>query len=229
LVGPSILLLALLDGLNLCALTLLTLFISLMFLYNVRRRMVVALGFAYILGVYASYFGTGLGIALFAVSLPAVPHFLSRVGAGLMIFFGAANVANHFMPGTIPTMVPNSLGKRAVGYMRSMSKGTSFPAVIFVGTLVGLHNFPCACTGGIYMTFLGLVSGTPLFIEYLAAYNLVFVIPLVSILLLCSSKAVTLRLRKWRQDSEEKVRLTIGSLMLVAGVAILALATSGLV
>ena len=228
-VAPSILLLALLDGLNLCALTLLTLFISLMFLYNVGRKTVVALGFAYIIGVYASYFTTGLGIGLFAVSLPEVPHFLSRVGSGLMIFFGAANITNYFAPGTIPTMIPNNLGKRAVGYMRSMTKGTSFPAVIFVGTLVGLHNFPCACTGGIYMTFLGLVAGTPLFLEYLAAYNLVFVVPLVSILLVCSSKAVTFRLRRWRQEKEEKVRLTLGALMLVAGSVILALATSGLV
>lgn len=200
-----------------------------MFLYNVKRSTVTALGFAYIAGVYASYFTTGLGIALLAVSLPSVPHFLSRVGAGLMIFFGLANVTDYFRPGTIPTMIPNSLGSRAIGYMRSLSRGGSFPGVLFVGTLVGLHNFPCACTGGIYMTFIGLVSGTPLFIEYLLAYNLVFVVPLVTILLICSSKAVTLRVRKWRQESDERVRLSVGVLMVVAGSVILALATSGLV
>ncbi len=218
-----------LDGLNLCALALLALFISLMFLYNAKRSTVTTLGFAYIAGVYISYFTTGLGLALLAVSLPSVPHFLSRVGAGLMIFFGAANITNYFRAGTIPTMLPNSLGKRAVGYMRSLSRGASFPGVIFVGTLVGLHNFPCACTGGIYMTFIGLVSGGPLFIEYLAAYNLVFVVPLVSILLVCSSKAVTLRFRKWRQDREEKVKLSLGVIMLLVGSVIFTLATSGLV
>lgn len=228
-VNPSILLLSLLDGLNLCALTLLALFISLMFLYNVSRGKVLLLGFAYIVGVYISYFTTGLGIALLAINLPLIPHFLSRLGAGLMLFFGAANIVNYFRAGTIPTMIPNSLGKKAVDYMRSFSKGTSFPAVIFVGTLVGLHNFPCACTGGIYMTFIGLISSSSLFLPYLAAYNLVFVIPLLAILLFCSSKTVTLRFRKWRETSEDRVKLVIGTLMMGGGLVILSLLAMGLV
>lgn len=228
-VNPSILLLALLDGLNLCALTLLALFISLMFLYNVSRGKVLLLGFAYMAGVYISYFTTGLGVALLALTLPSIPHLLSRVGAGLMLFFGAANIVNYFRAGTIPTKIPNSLGKRAVGYMRSFSKGTSFPAVIFVGTLVGLHNFPCACTGGIYMTFIGLVSSSSLFLPYLAAYNLVFVIPLLAILLFCSSKAVTLRFRKWHESSEHKVKLVIGTVMVSVASGILVMISMGLV
>lgn len=227
-VNPSILLLGLLDGFNICALTLLALFISLMFLYNVKRSTVTVLGFAYIAGVYVSYFATGLGIAILAVSLPEVPHFLSRVGGGVMIFFGTANVVNYYRPGTVPTMISSGLGRRAVTRMRSFSRGASFPAVVLVGTLVGLHNFPCACTGGIYMTFIGLVSGSSVFLPYLLAYNALFVVPLLSILLFCSSKAVTLRVRRWHDASGARLSLAIGALMTVGGSAILVSLASGL-
>ncbi len=228
-VNPVILSMALLDGLNICALTLLALFISLMFLYSVKRGTVLVLGFAYIAGVYISYFATGLGIAILAISLPEVPHFLSRVGAGVMVFFGSSNVLNFYRPGTVPMMISSSLGRRAVTRMRTLSKGASFPAVILVGTLVGLHNFPCACTGGIYMTFIGLVSGTSLFLPYLLAYNALFIVPLLSILLFCSSKAVTLRFRRWHESSGDRVSLAIGALMTVGGAAILASIAIGLV
>lgn len=220
---------ALLDGLNICALTLLALFVSLMFLYNVKRSTVLVLGFAYIAGVYISYFATGLGIAILAISLPEVPHFLSRVGAGVMVFFGASNVLNYFRPGTVPMMISSGLGKRAVTRMRSFSKGASFPAVILVGTLVGLHNFPCACTGGIYMTFIGLVSGSSLFLPYLLAYNALFVVPLLSILLFCSSKGVTLRFRKWHETRGSELSVAIGALMTAGGAAILTSIYVGLV
>ncbi|MCS4539106.1 MAG: hypothetical protein HYU03_00210 [Thaumarchaeota archaeon] len=147
----------------------------------------------------------------------------------MMLFFGAANIVNFFKPGTIPTIVPNDLERRAVNYMRSFGGGTSYPAVVFVGTLVGLHNFPCACRGGIYMTFLGLISSSPFFLQYLLAYNAVFVAPLVAILLLCSSKAVVLRFREWRQTNESRDKLFLGVLMMVGAAIILGLLITGMV
>lgn len=146
-----------------------------------------------------------------------------------MIFFGAANVVNYFRAGTIPTMFSTNLGTKAIVYMRSFSKGISFPTVIFVGMLAGLHNFPCACTGGIYMTFLGLVSSSPLFLPYLITYNVIFIIPLLGILLFCSSKMVTLKFRKWHETNKERAKLIIGVLMLAVGFLIIGLLAVGLI
>lgn len=228
-IEPVIFLLALLDSMNVCSFTLFLLFISLMFLYNASRRVIIFLGMAYIVGMYISYFMTGLGIVLLAINFPVVPHFLSRIGAGLMLFFGIANVLNYFMPGVIPTMSWSGIGKKVVSYMKVLGSGVSGFMAVFVGMLAGLHNFPCACTGGIYFTFLGFISDSPLFFAYLIIYNLIFVIPFIIILLVCTSKLVVLKLRTWHENNKARTRFIIGTIMIIASLTVLSLIITGLV
>ncbi len=222
---PAIVFLALVDGLNVCSLTLLAVFISLMYTANAARRTVVLLGGTYIAGVFTSYLATGLGILLLSISLPVIPHFLSRIGLSIMLFVGAANILNYFRPGTINLMIPTSLGSRAISLMKS---GGALP-VTFAGVLTGFHNFPCACTGGIYMTFISLVAETPFRIPYLVVYNLLFIVPLAGILYTCSSKAVTLRMRKWYAANAETEKLAIGVVMVAVSLTVLVLIVSGTV
>lgn len=215
--------LALIDGLNVCSLTLLTLFVSLMFTLNVQRRTILLLGTAYIVGVFIAYTSTGLGILLFSLSLPTVPHFLARLGVSAMLIIGLVNVANYFLPFKIPTMIPTSLGSKSIIYM----KGATFPSVAFAGVLSGLHNFPCACTGGVYMTFISLISGSPFQIPYLVGYNLIFLLPMLIILSVTSSKAVALRVRRWNQENGEKTRFGIGIAMILVALVLLTAILSG--
>lgn len=215
--------LALLDGLNVCALTLLALFISLMYISNASRTTVTALGSAYIGGVFISYLATGLGIMLLAVSLPTVPHFLSRVAISVMLFIGVANVTNYFKPGLLPTTIPTNLGQKAI----TMMKTASVPGIIFAGILAGLHNFPCACTGGIYMAFISLIADSPSRLLYLLAYNLVFVVPLAVILFVSSSKPVSLRIRRWHEQNKARTRLAIGLVMIAVGGFLLSFVING--
>lgn len=210
-------LLGFLDGLNVCSLSLLALFMSLMFTMNAERKLIVGLGATYIVGVFTSYLLTGLGILLFSLSIPTVPHLLARLGVSLMIFFGIANVINYFRPNTIKMMFMSRLGERAVGYM----KGGSFTTSAVAGLLVGLHNFPCACTGGIYPTFISLVAGTDFQLFYLILYNLLFVAPLVIILAACSNKSVIVRFRKWHHQNAQRTKLILGITMVLVGVVIL--------
>ena len=100
-------------------------------------------------------------------------------------------------------------------------RGTTLASAIIGGSLVGLHNLPCACTGGIYPAFIALISSTDFRLAYLALYNLVFVIPLASILVVCTNKYVTLRIRKWHQDNQQKTRLMLGVAMIAVAAMIL--------
>ncbi len=208
---------AFVDAFNVCTISLLALLISLLFTMNASRSSVFFGGLMFIGGVFAAYFTAGFGIMLLAISIPTVPHFLARVAVSVMVFFGAANIFNYLRPGSIPTMIPNSLGKWAISQM----KVGGFGAVGLAGILAGLHNFPCACTGGIYMAYVGLIASDPLRTLYLLAYNVLFIIPLLGILLVLSSKPVTLRFRKWHQEKKEETKLAMGIIMITAGAIML--------
>lgn len=80
---------------------------------------------------------------------------------------------------------------------------------------------PCACTGGIYMTFLSLIAESAFKLAYLLVYNIIFVIPLAVILLVFSSKQAILRFRKMLAANAAKTTLILGILMTAVGLTLL--------
>ncbi len=212
--------LGLIDGLNICSLGLLGLFLGLMYATQTDRKTVLGYGAVYIGSVFLSYVMVGLGATLLFVTLPMVPHLIARIAAAGMLAIGVANIVNYYRPGTIPLMmasVSHSISSRAVRYM----KAGGVPAVFAAGVLIGFHNFPCACTGGVYITFLSLIADSPLKTAYLLAYNLVFIIPLTAILLVFSSRQAILQFRKMHATNAAKTTLVLGILMTIAGTVLI--------
>lgn len=212
--------LGLIDGLNICSLGLLGLFLGLMYATQTNRKTVLGYGAVYIGSVFLSYVMVGLGATLLFVTLPMVPHLIARIAAAGMLVIGVANIVNYYRPGTIPLMmtsVSHSISSRAVRYM----KAGGVPAVFAAGVLIGFHNFPCACTGGVYITFLSLIADSPLKIAYLLAYNLIFIIPLTAILLVFSSRQAILQFRKMHATNAAKATLALGILMTIAGTVLI--------
>lgn len=212
--------LGLIDGLNICSLGLLGLFLSLMYATQTDRRTILGYGAVYVGSVFLSYLMVGVGATLLFITLPAIPHFLARIAAAGMLAIGAANIMNYFRPGTIPLRlesVSHAISTRAVRFM----KVGGVPAVFAAGVLIGFHNFPCACTGGVYMTFLSLIAGSPLRIVYLFAYNVVFIIPLTAILLVSSSRQAIVQFRKMHARNAARTTLILGIVMAVVGLLLL--------
>ena len=212
--------LGLIDGLNICSLGLLGLFLSLMYTTQTDRKTILGYGAVYIGSVFLSYVMVGLGVTLLFITLPTVPHFLARMAAAGMLAIGAANIVNYFRPHTIPLMmgsVSHALSSRAVRFM----KAGGVPAVFAAGILIGFHNFPCACTGGVYMTFLSFISGSPLRIPYLLAYNAIFILPLTAILVVFSSKKAIMEFRKMNAKSASTTALLLGAAMTAVGILLL--------
>ena len=222
---PALMFMGFVDGLNVCSLSLMALLVSLMYNANVGRETILLLGFVYIASVFLSYFLLGLGILIFSISIPTAPHFLARISVAIMLFIGTLNILNYFSPGLVSLNLPATLGKKAINYM----KVATIPSLFVAGTLVGVHNFPCACTAGIYLSFISLIANAPLYDVYLALYNFIFVMPLIVILFVCSSKPVTVRLRKYSIENIGKMKLVLGTLMILFGLLIVALIISGLV
>lgn len=214
-----------LDGLNICSLSILALFLSLLFNANASRRIILLTGSVYILGVFASYLATGIGLLSLAVAIPTVPHFLARVGAGLLIFVGSANLLNYYRPGTLSLDLAPSFTGKVLQYV----KPAGLPTAGVAGLLAGVHNFPCACTGGVYLSFISLVADSAAGLFYLVLYNVAAVTPLLAILFICSSKTVTLSLRRWQQANRPKFLLLLGVSMLSVGVLVLIAAATGVV
>ena len=212
--------LGLIDGLNICSLGLLGLFLSLMYATQTDRKTILGYGAVYIGSVFLSYLLVGVGATLLFITLPTVPHFLARIAAAGMLAIGLANIVNYLRPETIPMKmesVSHALSTKAVRFM----KAGGVPAVFAAGILIGFHNFPCACTGGVYMTFLSLIADSPLKIPYLFAYNLVFIIPLATILLVFSSRQAILRFRRMHAENASKTALVLGIVMTTVGTALL--------
>jgi hypothetical protein len=191
-----------------------------MYATQTDRKTILGYGAVYIGSVFLSYLMVGLGATLLFITLPTVPHFIARLAAGGMLAIGVANIINYMRPATIPLKmdsVSNALSTRAVRFM----KAGGVPAVFAAGILIGFHNFPCACTGGVYMTFLSLIADSPFKIAYLVAYNAVFIIPLATILLAFSSRQALLRFRRMHAANAAKTTLILGILMTTAGIALL--------
>ncbi|QQG46529.1 MAG: hypothetical protein HYY55_01645 [Candidatus Niyogibacteria bacterium] len=208
---------ALIDSINPCAFSILLLTVAFLFGLGQMRSGILRIGGFYILGVFVIYVLIGLGI-LQALHLFNTPHFMAKVGASLLIAFGAINVINEFFP-TFPIKlrVPHAAHHK----MAQLMEKASMPTAFFLGVLVGLCEFPC--TGGPYLMVLGLLHDSATYLRgfgYLLMYNLIFVLPLAIILLIASEEKLLKKVRAWQAEERKNMRLWGGIAMVVLGALI---------
>ncbi|MEK7193407.1 MAG: cytochrome c biogenesis protein CcdA [Patescibacteria group bacterium] len=208
---------ALIDSINPCAFSILILTIAFLFSLGRVRSDIVKIGGAYILGIFVVYVAIGLGI-LQALHLFNTPHFMAKVGAGLLILWGLINLINEFFPSfPVKLRIPQAAHRMMAEFM---NKG-SLPTAFILGVLVGLCEFPC--TGGPYLMILGLLHDQGTYMSglgYLILYNVIFILPLVIILFMASDRAVLERVQGWKKANTRKMRLFGGLAMVVLGLLI---------
>lgn len=217
---PLVSVAALIDSINPCAFSILLLTIAFLVSLGAVRRKIVAIGATYIFGLFAVYILIGLGI-LQALHLFNTPHFMAKVGASVLIAWGALTLINHFFP-SFPVKLRIPQASHAA--MARLMEKASLPGAFLLGGLVGLCEFPC--TGGPYLMVLGLLHDQPTYLKgvgYLLYYNLIFVLPLVVILALASNQAFLERVRQWKREETGRMRLWGGIAMVALGLAIFAL------
>jgi cytochrome c biogenesis protein CcdA len=207
----------LLDGINPCAFSVLLLFVAFLFTLQRGRPDLLAFGFTYIGAIYLTYFGIGLG--LLSVFQLGAPHLFARLGAGLMILLGLVNIKDFFWYGLGPSL---TLPKVGVAARDRWMRRATLPATAVVGFLVGICEFPC--TGGVYVGILGLLAAQTTYwvgLTYLVAYNVMFILPLVALLLVVGNRRVVGQFSRWMATNKRQLRLGQGAVMVAIGLVIL--------
>jgi cytochrome c biogenesis protein CcdA len=182
-----------------------------------NRRRLLLIGGTYVSAVFL--FHLIMGVGLFSVvSLSGLSKMFSLIGGAVALILGIVTIIDvarnreHYL-----LSIPDS-GKGLIGrYIRQ----ASLPAAFVLGILAGVLGF--SCTGGIYISILGLMGrslsladGLP----YLILYNLVFVLPLVLVTLLVAYGIPPERAEQWRIDNKRILRLAIGLIMITLGAVI---------
>ncbi len=208
---------ALIDSINPCAFSILLLTIAFLFSIGKLRTGILKIGSAYIFGIFLAYLLIGLGL-LQAFHLFNTPHFLAKIGAALIIVLGGINIIGEFFPKfPIKLKIPHAAHRK----MAELMEKSSVPTAFVLGGLVGLCEFPC--TGGPYLAVIGLLHDQATYLKglvYLVAYNLIFILPLVLILLLGSNEVVLAKLKSWQTKNSRRMRFLGGVAMVALGIVI---------
>lgn len=227
---PTIIVAGFLDGINPCSFTLLLLFIAALLatvgsagpqdMALARRRMLLN-GGAFILAIFLAYLIFGTGLMQVSTTL-AQNHLGARLGALLSVLLGLWMLKDRFIPGVGPRLAaPRWVAGRLRGVDGAASVGTMFG----LGALVSLCTVPCS--GAVYIaivSLLALQTSFALSYGYLLIYNAMFILPLVAILFLASSRAGLNRMGRWNLHHRNSVQLVLGGGVVALGLAILATA-----
>jgi cytochrome c biogenesis protein CcdA len=215
------------DGLNPCAFTVLLLFITALLAAAQARAVegaaslrarIIGLGSIYIASVFLTYLTIGIGL-LSVASLFTQRHLPARLGAVLAIALGLWMMKDYFLPELgLRLEAPASVGRWA----RASAQRATVPALVAGGILIGLCTLPCS--GAIYLAVLSLLAAQPSAVVgfgYLVLYNALFVLPLVLILLLGSTRPMLNCLAHWNLHHRQHLRLGLGSGVILMGFVIL--------
>lgn len=211
---PLVIVGALVDSINPCAFSVLLITMGFLFSIGKSRTEIIKVGLAYILGIFVVYTLIGLGI-LRTLQFFSVPHFLTRVGAILLLLWGVAELLEHYVPGfPLKLKIPASAHGLIARYINQSSCKASF----LLGGLVGLCEFPC--TGGPYLMVLGLLHDKSTFLSglgYLIIYNFIFVLPLVIIVAVGGKSAILPKLETWKKNNISKAKIATALIMISLG------------
>lgn len=208
---------ALVDSINPCAIGVLVLLIStLLSLYERKKRMLLV-GIIYISTVYITYFVAGIGLLAIIHKLQ-INQMIGIMVAFLVIFLGFVDIKDFFFEGKgFSLTIPPSQVKKIKKY----ADQATVPAIIILGFIVAAVELPC--TGGPYLAITTILAGQLNFMAllYLALYNLIFVLPLIIILFLAYFGSTALHINTWKNKYKKWMRLASGLLMVGLGVLLI--------
>ncbi len=214
---PLVIISGFLDGLNPCAFTVLIFFVAFLFTLRKATKNILLVGFVYILAIYIAYLLIGLGL-IHAFIFSGQEHLMAKISAWLLIILGLVNIKDYFWYGKWFSLSP----KINTNFYKKWIHKLTIPSVFLVGFLVGLCTFPCS--GGIYVAIIGLLSAKTTYLRglsYVLFYNVMFVLPLVIALFFLTNRKVLGQISRWETSHKKKIKLAMGGVMVLLGIAIL--------
>ena len=206
---------AAIDSINPCAIGVLILMISVILGGHKSLGRMLLLGGLYILSIFATYLLAGLGLLYFLGSIPLfVTEYLSIFVGFLIVLFGLVEIKDYFWYGRgFSLEIPVVFAKK----IHQMAGNITVPGVILTGIFVAGVELPC--TGAPYLAIITILSTNFNFVAFLMLilYNVVFILPLLTILLLVAGGIKLPAVKAWKQESRGVMRLMIGLLLVGLG------------
>jgi len=209
----TVIITALVDSINPCAIGVLILLVSVMLATKQSRARMFFLSSLYILIVGLIYFIAGLGLVQFLHTIPLVVTMILSVAAAIVLVVGGLiEIKDYFWYGRgISLHIP----AKAVKMIHRMSKKVTLFGIIFLGVFVAAVELPC--TGGPYLAITLLLAQNFDWIAVLllALYNVVFVLPLIIIvgIVLLGGKIYSIKV--WKQKYRRYMRLAVGIILIL--------------
>ena len=210
----TIILTALVDSINPCAIGVLILLVSTL-IATKKKDKLVKIGLIYISSVYVTYFLYGLGLISFLAVIPVVAaEYISIIVGLIVVLAGILEIKDFFWYGKgFSLAISKENAKKIEEKIKNISVSTS----IFLGVFVASVELPC--TGGPYLAITLLLSqnfNLSAFI-LLVIYNIIFVLPLVVILALVLLGVKIENVHAWKQMNKAYMRLITGFILIALG------------
>ncbi len=212
-----------LDAFNPCAFFVLLFLLSLLVHARSRWRMALVGGvFVVISGVmYFAFMAAWLNVFLVTGQLRWVTTVAGLIAVTLAVF----NMKDYFFPDTAGSLsIPESAKPGLFARMRKLTTGDAMPTVL-LGTIAlaaVANSYELLCTAGFPLVFTRVLTlndlPTSTYYGYLALYNVVYVIPLMTIV---GVFVWTLGSRKLSENEGKFLKLMSGTMMLGLGLLLL--------
>ncbi len=215
---PVVLVTALIDSINPCAIGVLVLLIATLMSLSKDKNKMLKVGAIYISAVFLTYLAAGFGLLAIIQKLN-ISEQLSWIVGILVIILGLIEIKDFWWYGQgISLQIPPKRAEQ----IKKMMKKISVPGSIVLGIFVAAVELPC--TGGPYLAITTLLAkigfSTQVFL-LLVLYNFIFVLPLLIILGLTYFGIKTDTISKWKNEKKKWMRLFIGLVMVALGIALI--------
>ena len=215
---PVVIVTALIDSINPCAIGVLILLIATLFGLSKDKNKMLIVGSIYISAVFLTYLAAGFGLLIFIQKLN-ISNLLSWIVGLLVIGLGVLEIKDFFWYGQgISLRIPPKRAKQIKKYIKKIS----IPGSIFLGIFVAAVELPC--TGGPYLaitTLLAKIGVSWSIFWLLVLYNFIFVLPLLVILGLVYFGMSTKKIKEWKEGNKKWMRLFIGIILILLGLLLI--------
>lgn len=222
----TVLITALVDSVNPCAIGVLILLISTLLATAQTKFNILKIGLIYIGAVYLVYFLLGLGLMTFLSIVPlAVAQWISIAVGSVIVVAGIIEIKDFFWYGEGFSL---AIAPEHAKKIHKYSQRLTIPGIIFLGAFVAAVELPC--TGGPYLAITLILSQQFNLnaLLLLAIYNVIFVLPLVVILLAVFFGKRIQYIKMWKHKWRAHMRLAMG-ILLIALAWLLILIANGVI
>ncbi len=225
----TVILAALIDGLNPCAFATIVFFISYLAFAGRKGRDILLVGAAFALGVFITYLAVGLGLYQLLTRLPfltTLGRWVYGITAALCVVLAVFSILDYFAarrgaPEEMRLRLPMKLRRRINTMIRESASAPALAGVALVSGFV-ISAIELACTGQVYLPTIIFVMGQPALRAqatlYLLLYNVIFILPLLVVFALAYFGTSSERLGEFINKHTTTIKLATAALFIVLAV-----------